>query len=372
MSQPIDVQAFEPARRILIVRLSAHGDVMQTLPLLSAIKQADPTAHVGWLVEASAAPLLEGHPLIDRLHVSQRKRWLKTLRDPLMWVVTLREIKDFVQTLKQEGYTVSLDVQGLLKSAILPFLAGISQRYGFDRTRESAAVFYTHKLPPMNLRDAQTPAVERYLDFARALGSPVDKPSFVLPTASDRAEQKMAGLFPTPAKHPIVVLAPFTRWASKHWVPTYWTRLINGLQAKNLQVVMLGAPADQVAAQAILSALPASSRDAVLNLVGQTDWPDLYALWPRVALLIGPDSAPLHMANAAGVPVIGLFGPTAPGRTGPIGDWQWTLATTLDCQPCFAHDCPLKTNSCMHQLPPERVLAEVDRVLPLTLQKVRS
>jgi ADP-heptose:LPS heptosyltransferase len=217
----------------------------------------------------------------------------------------------------------------------------------------------------MNIRDPLTPAVERTLDFARTLGYPTAAPEFVLPPVSeDRQSRVDALLSGLPPDWPLVVLAPFTRWDSKHWVPRHWVQLMADLLARNLQPVLIGAPGDQAAAGEMLAALPAGQpAPGGLNLVGQTDWPDLYALFNRSLLLIGPDSAPLHIANAVGIQVIGLYGPTAPGRTGPLGDRQMTLATQLPCQPCFERHCPLKTHDCMQQLDPAQVMAAVERML---------
>lgn len=353
----------QTGQRILIVRLSAHGDVMHTLPLLSAIKRNDPHAEVGWLIEASAAPLLENHPLIDRLHVSHRKRWLKQAKNPLNWPTVFREVRALIRELKAAQYRVSFDVQGLLKSAVWPFLAKIPNRYGFKATRENADVFYNHKLPPMIIRDSNTPAVERYLDFARTIGMEVIRPEFEPPPFTEASRQKVAALLDgEDDAQPLLVLAPFTRWPSKHWEPEYWVSLIRQLLALNVRLAILGSPADVVATDAILSALPAGGR--VFNLVGKTDWPDLYALFRQTRLLIGLDSAPLHIADAVGqTEIIGLYGPTAPGRTGPTGERHMTLTTALSCQPCFERVCPIKTHDCMKQLTPEVVMAMVRKAL---------
>lgn len=352
------------AKRILIVRLSAHGDVIHTLPLVTALKRQDPSVFVGWLVEASAAPLLENHPLIDRLHVSYRKRWLAWLKQPARWPSLWQEVRAFVQEIRAESYHLSFDVQGLLKSALWPWLAKIPLRYGFKATRECADLLYNRHLPPMVIRDAHTPAVQRYLDFARAIGGEVGPPEFVLPPASSQAALKIQNLLaPLPLpRQPLVVLAPFTRWPSKHWPLEHWVELLPLLLALNVSVVLLGAPTDAPRAAIILGEHAASPQ--VLNLVGQTDWPDLYALFQKTDILIGLDSAPLHIADAVGVPkIIGLYGPTAPGRTGPVGKQHAILTAKLDCQPCFERHCPLKTLACMTQLTPRQVLQQVQAAL---------
>ncbi len=348
--------------RILIVRLSAHGDVIHTLPLLAALKQHAPHTRIGWLVEASALPLLAGHPEIDHLHVSHRKDWLKRARNPLNWPAVWEEVAALLQELRQADYQVSLDVQGLLKSALWPFWVKIPRRFGFRQTREFADWLYTDKLPYHDFKNPKMPVIERFLDFARVLGASVDEPSFTVPPVSEGSRQKVAALLSdTNTTWPLVVLAPFTRWESKHWRPDYWVEILSELLNQPVRVAILGAPSDRQATEAMLAQLPhAVAGHQVMNWVGQTDWPDLYALFEQTRLLIGLDSAPLHIANAVGVPeIIGLYGPTAVGRTGPIGRQHSALSTALSCQPCHERHCPLKTQACMQQLTPVVVLAMV-------------
>jgi heptosyltransferase-1 len=366
MSYSPDLPGSAPDR-ILIVRLSAHGDVIQTLPLLSALKEAWPQASIGWLCEPSAAPLLVGHPLIDRLHIVQRPQWLRDISRPSQWPRLIRAIRTFLHELKTANYELSMDVQGLLKSAIWPYWVKIPNRMGFLATREGADRLYTWRLPPMDLRDGQTPAVERYLDFARALGASVQEPRFVLPEPSQDAQTKANALLLTDlsSNAPLLALAPFTRWPSKHWIPEHWQALLQLLLNRNYRLILLGGPGDQKASASLVSALTweASSDGQLVNVTGQTDWPTMQALLGHCDALIGLDSAPLHLANALGKPVIALFGPTASGRTGPVGLDKRVLTAGVACQPCFQRQCPLPEKVCMTQLSPERVLAEVEAIL---------
>jgi lipopolysaccharide heptosyltransferase I len=357
------VSNLDPSARILIVRLSAHGDVIHTLPLLAAIKRHKPDAFVGWLVEASAAPLLENHPLIDRLHVVDRKRWMRLIQNPAQWKPLWQEVCAFIRDIQRANYHISFDVQGLLKSALWPVLSKIPIRYGFKATRECADLLYNRYLPPMAIRDTAPLAVQSYLGFARAIGSPVEAAEFVLPPVQTQASQKVAALLSGLGhpEWPLVVLAPFTRWPSKHWPLTSWQKLLPELLQLNVRLVVLGARENRVDADLIVANASAAR---VANWVGQTDWPDLYALFQQTHLLIGLDSAPLHIADAVGVPaIIGLYGPTAPGRTGPTGDKHRVLSTALSCQPCFERHCPIQTHACMTQLTPEIILGMVKQAL---------
>jgi ADP-heptose:LPS heptosyltransferase len=215
----------------------------------------------------------------------------------------------------------------------------------------------------MIIRDTSKLAVQSYLGFAHAIGCPVEGPEFVLPPVQPQADQKVAGLLSALAhpEWPLVVLAPFTRWPSKHWPLMSWQKLLPELLQLNVRVVVLGAPENRADAELILAK---ASTVQVANWVGQTDWPDLYALFQQAHLLIGLDSAPLHIADAVGVPtIIGLYGPTALGRTGPVGEKHRILSTALSCQPCFERHCPIQTHACMTQLTPEIILGVVKQAL---------
>jgi heptosyltransferase-1 len=332
--------------KVLITRLSAHGDVIQTLPLLSALKTARPDVHIGWLVEASAAPLLENHPLIDRLHV------LPTKKDR-----SLGKRLAVLKTLRAERYEMALDVQGLLKSAIWPFLAGIPVRVGYRWTREMAWLFYTRTVARHALDNPYLPTVEVFLRLAGPVLGTRQKPAVQFqipplhPDSEARAAHWLEGL-----PGPVVALAPATIWPSKHWPEGHWAELMQALQTQS--VLVLGAEKDRalvnrLVQQAFGGQWPEHWRD----LTGHTTLKDLYALFAKVAVFIGPDSAPLHIANAVGhTRIVGLYGPTAPGRTGPIGPGHVTLHTDLACQPCFKKRCPLQTGECLTRVTPAQVL----------------
>jgi lipopolysaccharide heptosyltransferase II len=395
-----DALAQDPnQRRILISRLSAHGDVVQTLPVLAAIKAHWPDAHVGWVVEASAAPLLEKCPLIDTLHVSRRKQWQADLSQPRQWLATSREVHGFIGEIREQGYTVSLDVQGLLKSAVIPWLAGIPNRLGFRATRESADRFYTHRLAPIGQRDAHTSATDQFLALSDALGCPHPRRfGYPLPPVEDvvmewmaavtgRRYQLESGLL-TEIDVPVIALAPATIWPSKHWPPANWQQLIDELLGRNYRVLLIGSPNEQPLADALVK--PYRRPDGTLpgnirNLVAHTSLPDLYALFRCVDVLIGPDSAPLHIANAVAAQpdneaqrphIIGLYGPTAPGRTGPFagpeGPRHESLSASLACQPCFERKCPRKTDkdACMRLLTPDQVMANIEAYLALNFPRL--
>lgn len=366
-SQPIP-------NKILIVRLSALGDVVQTLPVLSRLRATYPNATIGWLVESDAAALLTGNPLLDHLHVSHRKRWNKSLRKPGQWPQTLREVRDFFGDIRAVGYDVALDLQGLMKSSLTLRMTGIRRRVGFACARELAPLLYTETIASPTREaffDPATPVLQHFMAMTRHLGCESEPITYPLPVLSEETRQRvevlLAGFY---VNAPVVALAPATQWPSKHWPSEYWTRLIQQVLAEtDLNLVLVGGPKDTTLIQTILAPVaPEAQEGRVLDLAGKTSLQELQLLFETVSLVIGLDSAPLHLAGAVGhAPLIGLYGPTASRRTAPPDSGKTTLLTTegqLSCQPCDQTQCALGTLACMTGLSPEVVFSQMMALLP--------
>ncbi len=370
-------------KNILIVRLSAHGDVIQTLPLLAAIKRNNPNHKVGWLIEASAAGLLDNHPLIDNLHVCHRKRWFQTLKNsPWRWFQIVKEIRLFIKEINAQNYELSFDAQGLLKSALWPWLSSIPFRSGYRRTRENAAIFYNQPVSYHHLTKPDLPAAQKFMEFMDFLETNplplTDRPiAFPLPETNPTEQNRLKTLSESlDDSKPTLAIGPTTRWASKTWPLSHWKNIFEAIQHWPINIVLLGGPEDAEWHQQLWpdNVLP----DNIFDWIGQTQWPELYELFKQVDVYLGMDSALLHIANAVSFntihhnpQIIGLFGPTAPGRTGPVNSSQakhTTITTQLDCQPCFKKHCPLKTNQCMADLSPKEVLQQLETNLNLLSQ----
>lgn len=354
--------------RILIVRLSALGDVIQTLPVLSALRNSFPNATIGWLVESDAEPLLRENPMIDYLHVSHRKKWLRSLKNPFQWRQTCQEIIAFWREIHQVHYQVGLDLQGLIKSSLSLFFTGIQHRLGYASAREMAALFYTKTIAISSQAyfDPSVPMTDHALALAKALGCTGHSIHYPLsPVTPDEASQAQELLAVFSNTHPIIALAPATQWDSKHWLQDYWMLLIQDILRKtDFNLILVGGKTDRQLIETILSTIPAEQQqNRVLNLAGKTPLKVLQALLEKVDALIGLDSAPLHLAGAVGkAKLIGLYGPTGYRRTPPPNAQNAALLTTegeLSCQPCHQKRCPLGTMECMHRLTPEQVFQEL-------------
>ncbi|MFN8615133.1 MAG: lipopolysaccharide heptosyltransferase II [Vampirovibrionales bacterium] len=365
----------EPVKSVLIVRLSAHGDVVQTLPTLGLIKQHWPSIRVGWLVESAAAPLLKGHPLIDSVHVVHRKQWLQTLTtSPWKAASVYQQVAQLRHELKE--YTHSIDIQGLFKSAFWPWFAGIPHRYGYANAREQAFWLYNHRLPEFDRTQATVPAALEFAALAEeALGLDLleyrrdsSKLPYPIPPVSVNNHPSVQALFhELDLSRPVVGIAPATQWPSKRWPNEYWLEVIQAV-SQQANVVILGADSDRPSLSSLLEAINGSLHPRIKNGVGQTPLDALYTVASRLDVLVAPDSLWLHVGQAVsanpelanGKPyLVGVFGPTAPGRTGPLGLEHITICTQMPCQPCFKKQCPLGTTECLTSLSPQQVLEAI-------------
>ncbi|NDY41633.1 glycosyltransferase family 9 protein [Dissulfurirhabdus thermomarina] len=342
--------------RILIVKLSALGDVVQALPVLAALRRAFPAAAVDWVVGEAAAGLLDGHPMLDRVIVYPRRRWGGAVRRPGRWPGLAGELRAFLRRLRAARYDVVLELQGLLKSGLVAAATRSPRKVGFAGGREGSSLFLTERLPPY---DPDEHAVLRYLRLARHLGAPGGPPEFPL-NAGPAAEREALDLLAAGGYHSPrhLVLVPGTVWPTKRWTPSGFARVAEfAARERGLLPVVVGGAGDRGLARAIRD----EARVDVADLTGRTTLPQLAALFRRARAVVSTDTGPMHLAAAAGAPVVALFGPTAPWRTGPFGEGHVVVRRGLACSPCFRRRCA--DPRCMEEIGAAEVCAAVDRVL---------
>jgi lipopolysaccharide heptosyltransferase II len=350
--------------KILLVRFSALGDVIQTLPVLTMLRKGFPHAKIGWVIDTGLAPAIEGHPALDYIHRCSRLEWKTQLQRPWHWSDVTSEFAALLREIRAVGYDAAIDVQGLFKTAVLPWLAGIPRRIGYGHGRELSGFFYTERCGDANgYFDPAVLHVEHMARLVRMLGIAAEGYKVEPPVVSGERKRQAAETLRNgfAERAPVVAIAPATQWKSKAWPETYWSVLIQQLlEQTNLNVLLMGSAADAPCGQRILNGLPAElSHGRVCNLFGQAPIRDMYAIYAQVEAAVGPDSAPLHIAGATDVPVVvGLYGPTGYRRTPPLGSPHVKLLTRegqLPCQPCHQRTCPLGTGDCMKQISPEEV-----------------
>lgn len=287
-----------PLDRVGIVMMSAVGDAVHVLPIANALKHAAPTARIAWVLQPGPASLVRGHPAIDEIIPFDRSRG---------W----RAFRDVRRALATRAFDVVLDLQVYLKAGIVTAFTRASVKLGFDRARarDMNWLFTTRRIPPH--RTGQH-VQDQYFEFLDALGVPHGDPVWNLgPWPHEREEQRA---FYAAFDRPVAAIVVATSKPEKDWMPERWAQVARALDRDfGLQPVLVGGDTDRERAAAATIARLAPSVVPALGvglrrLVGVLD---------GAALVLSPDTGPLHMAVALGRPVIGLYGYTNPKRTGP-------------------------------------------------------
>jgi 3-deoxy-D-manno-octulosonic-acid transferase/heptosyltransferase-1 len=338
---------------ILIVKLSAIGDVIHTLPSLAALRKRYPDAHITWVVEEMASDLIMDHPHLNRVIISRRKSWIGDLRHGRARS-TLEEIKMFLSELRAQHYDLVIDFHGLFKSAVIVLLSGGGRKLGYDSLQEGSGLFYSEKIR----EDMGKHAVDRYLDFVRHLGVQVETPEFTLaigPENENRVRELLAagGIGPG---DPFVAVSPRALWETKLWSDQKFAQLSERMiQELNLPVVFTGGKASDT------EGIQSFMTQPCVDLAGRTTLRDLACVFRKASLLVTTDSGPMHLAAAMETPVVALFGPTDPARTGPYGKRHTVIRMELPCSPCFFRTCD--TKRCMREMTVEDVYQGVRKKL---------
>jgi len=332
--------------RVLLVRLSAVGDCVHAMPVACALREAFGDARIGWVVDDRAAAVVRGHPALSRLHVLPRQGGLGGLRRT-------------VAELRAERYDVAIDLQGLMKSALLARLSGAKRRIGFaDDARELSWLLTNERVrPPGSARHV----VERNLALLAPLGVEAAAVRFGLAVDAGARGRMDAALDEMDlAAGRFALFNPGAGWPTKRWPVTRFAELGARLareQGLGVLVVWAGAPeramAERLAAEAGESA----------RVAPETDLAELAALAARAGLFVGADTGPTHMAAALGVPTVALFGASDPVRNRPLGERVRVVTAGVDCAPCWrSRACPHEA-ACMSGITAGRVAAAAAELL---------
>ena len=291
--------ARRPAR-ILIVRLGAMGDVIQTLPAVADLRARCPNAFIAWAVETRWSGLLQGNPHIDRVIRVGLREWRHATLSPESW----RQAAALARDLRDGDFDLALDFQGLLKSAAIARLSRAQVCAGFERSslREPLAeLVYNHSIQP-----SRPHVVDRYRELAVfATGSPVpEAATFALPQGE-----------PLSLPNRFVLASPQAGWGTKQWPPEHYSALAGMIHAEHgLPLVIDCNPGDRALAERICRNAPAGAAVPHPSTI-----PQLIAATRRAEAVVGVDSGPMHLADALGKRGVAIFGPTDPARNGPYG-----------------------------------------------------
>ena len=335
--------------KILILKPSSLGDVIQALPVLRLLKRHLPASKIFWWIDAKLAPLLEDDPDLAGVVRFERDRWAA----PRHWPEMFRSI----QWMRAQQFDLVIDLQSLVRSGTFAWLANGKFLIGLDDFREGARGFYDLAVRRPSFH---THAVDWYLAVLPQLGVPVHNHFQWLPERPEIA-RTVRSKWQTGNAHWIAV-QPGARWANKRWPAEYFTELARCLARKfpDARFAILGGAEDRPLGGMIARIEP----ERCFNLCGQTSLPEMIE-WLRLCeLMITNDTGPMHVAAALGKPLVALFGPTEPHRTGPYRHLDSVLRIDLPCSPCLKSRCHYKKkNECLNALSPATVFEVVCKKL---------
>jgi lipopolysaccharide heptosyltransferase II len=308
-------------------------------------------AQIFWWIDSALAPLLEGDPDLAGVILFERRRWVS----PVHWPEMLRSI----HRMRGQKFDLVIDLQCLARSAAFAWLANGKFLVGLDEVREGARGYYDLAVPRQNFH---THAVDWYLSVLHALGVPVHRNFAWLPERpqiTSEVKCKWLGKFSNPKW---IALQPGARWLNKRWPVENFAELVRLLANRfpDVRFAVLGDAGDRPLGEYISHAAPERS----LNLCGETSLTEMVE-WIRLCdLMITNDTGPMHAAAALGKPLVALFGPTEPRRTGPYGQLENVLRIDLPCSPCLKSRCVwINPNECLTAISPAAVFERAAKQL---------
>lgn len=355
-----DAVPLDQIRRVLVIKLRHHGDVLLAAPVLGALKAQAPQAEIDALVYGDTAPMLAGHPALAELHCIDRgwRRLGPLARLGAEW--------DLVRRLQARRYDLVIhlteDWRGAWLTRLLAPRWSVAPKVG-GRGRFWARSF-THFVT--GTRGYPRHIVESNLDALRRIGlQPTPQQRGVTLVPGREAEARVIMLL---REHGLAaggfahIHAP-SRWQFKCWTAAGWGEVLRALAAAGLPAVLTAAP--DATEQRLVEAILEASGGTGISLAGQLSLKEMAALSARAKIFLGVDSAPMHIAAAMDTPVVALFGPSGefnwgPWRNDPLASPQHRVVASdrHSCRPCGIDGCGgSKVSDCLVQLPPERVVA---------------
>jgi lipopolysaccharide heptosyltransferase I len=336
------------ARRIALIKPSALGDIVHALPVLGALRQRYPSAHIAWVVNRAYEPLLQGHPDLNATIPFDRNASRRGLFAGVAGYIR------FLAELRRGRFDLVIDLQGLLRTGIMVYASGAKRRVGLAGAREGAKYAYTDRIAVPDAENLH--AIDRYWLVAEALGVKTKVVRFNLPLAPQAVQWALAELAQLP--RPWLMLGVGARWMTKRWPGRHFADLIQKAQRRfGGTAIFVGGPDETALARLTAAELSGPSCD----LTGKTTLPQLAAVLSLGDLMLANDTGPLHLAVALGRPVISPFTCTRVRLTGPYGQQHRAVETKVWCAGSLVKTCGRL--ECMNELTPARLWPLVEEVL---------
>jgi lipopolysaccharide heptosyltransferase I len=349
-------------QRILIIRLSAIGDVVRTLPALRALRSRFPSAYIAWVVEENAYTILQDHPDLDRVFLFKRKKWTEAIGSVKNFLKTIKEVRAFFKKIREEHFDMVLDFHGILKSGVISMLSSVPVRVGFSRhyCKEGNHLFNNRHI---DVESTSLNRIERNLRFIRFLGIDADNHDPIVPITDEDKNVidtflRDKGLV---SHAPLIAIHPGTsrKTLYKRWDPVSYARVADQLiEHYSAKIIWTWGPGEL---ETVSSAVAHMKRDS--TIANRVSLRQLAELFRRCDLFLGSDSGPMHIASFVKTPVVVIYGPTdhlvnAPYEKNP----HRVLRKDVSCNPCRIRDCARLT--CMAAITPEEVIEAVAQLLP--------
>jgi heptosyltransferase I len=364
-------------RKILLIKLSAVGDVIHTIPVLNKLRRHYPAAQLDWLVTPAIAELLRHNPAISNVIEFAREDWSKP------WTLTpFVSYGRLAAKLRANAYDLVVDMHGQFRTAVFTLATGAPVRIGFDRprarvwdasprtfsaearkhawqgAREGSWIAYTHHIPVPTL---DLHAVDRYLSVGPILGLEKGPPdfSFPVPQAAIARVESLLRQHDI-ADTPLVTMAPGTIWETKHWESDKFAEVARHFLQQGFAVALMGTRRERAVCEDVARLAPGA-----VDVAGETTLTELAALVRRSAISVTNDSGPMHLAVALNRPVVSVFGPTDPIWIGPYGRADAVSRAGVPCSPCFLRQLSRcrYDHVCMENVSARAVIERMERVL---------
>lgn len=365
--------------RILLIKPSALGDVVHTIPVLVKLRARYPGARIDWLITPENADIVRCHPALSNVVLFSRRDFSKRGR---RWRA-LVAFFDLLKQIRRAKYDLVVDMHGQLRSAFFALVSGAHVRIGFDRpikrgltvsaehglrnvpshgwrgAREGSWIAYTHRI---SIPTLDVHAIDRYLWVGLLLGFDDDPPDLTIHLSSDtvrNVEQLLEEHGVTPDML-LVILVPGTIWETKHWTIEGFAGVARQFLHDGFAVALAGTKRDQERCRQIAAAAPGTC-----DLSGKTTPAELAALIRRAEVAVTNDSGSMHVAASLGKPMVSIFGPTNPVHIGPYQRPESVVRVDLPCSPCNYRrlsQCPFD-HACMKQVTPEMVVERVRKIV---------
>jgi heptosyltransferase I len=373
-----ELQSAEFAR-ILLIKPSALGDVLHTIPVLVKLRARYPRARIDWLITPENAEIVRCHPALSDVVLFARRDFSKRGR---RWRAML-EFLDLLKQIRRAKYDLVIDMHGQMRSAFFALISGARVRIGFDRpikrtltisakhdlknvpshgwrgAREGSWIAYTHRIPIPTL---DVHAIDRYLWVGDLLGFDDNPPDLTIHLSPEtvRNVERLLKEKGVEASQPLVVLVPGTIWETKHWTIEGFAGVARHFLRDGFAVALAGTKRDQPRCRQIAAAAPGTC-----DLSGKTTPADLAALIRRAEVAVTNDSGSMHVAASLGRPMVSVFGPTNPVHIGPYERPESVVRVDLPCSPCNYRrlsQCPFG-HACMKQVTSAMVVERVRKIL---------